>query len=151
MHEDLIFCFNSQTSFPWLCGLEKWNLRPTCYSYYTLTIKKAMFTSKASVKFWRETFKIMKKKVRETLFTFKLKTPFILTNFTSSKNDSHRSLVLEPEIFFMYFISLFYGFFNVDFLWGNKQIKNAVEAWEKTFSPSPFLIPRAGLVTQDLK
>ena len=75
-----------------------------------------MFTSKASVKFWRETFKIMKKKVRETLFTFKLKTPFILTNFTSSKNDSPRSLVLEPEIFFMYFISLFYGFFNVDFL-----------------------------------
>ena len=52
----------------------------------------------------------------------------------------------------MYFISLFYGFFHVDSLWGNKQIKNAVEAWEKTFfSPSPFLIPRAGLVTQDLK
>ena len=38
----------------------------------------------------------------------------------------------------MYFISLFYGFFHVDSLWGNKQIKNAVEAWEKTFSPAIF-------------
>ena len=31
------------------------------------------------------------------------------------------------------------AFWDVEyFLWGNKQIKNAVEAWEKTFSPAIF-------------